>query len=161
VRLAATVLILAFAPLAAAAPPRAGVFDPGRSLGGLRLGMTPRQVEAAWGTNHGHCRNCPFPTWYYNYARFTPKGAGVEFKRGRVSAVFTLSSPEGWRTTRGLRLGDPAARVTAVYGAMTRTECGSYYALLLPHGRTVSAFYVAGERLWAFALLRIPSPPCR
>jgi hypothetical protein len=161
VRLAAVVLALTLTPLAGAAPPTAGVFVPGRSLGGLRLGMTEAQVRAAWGTGFARCRSCVHSTWYYNYAPFSPEGAGVEFRQKRVSAVFTLWSPKGWRTSRGLRLGDSAARVTALYGAMNRAECGSYEALLLPRGRVVSAFYVAGDRLWAFALLRPPSSPCR
>lgn len=144
-----------------AVPPRGGVFDPGRSLGGLRLGMTPAQVRAAWGTDYGRCRNCRAPTWYYNYEPFSPQGAGVEFRRGRVDAIFTLWSPAGWRTTRGLRLGDEEASVTATYGGMTRAECGSYHALLHPRGRAVSAFAIANGRVWGFALFRAPSRPCR
>lgn len=157
----AVALALAAVGPALAAPPRAGVFDPGRSLGGLRLGMTEVEVKAAWGAGFGRCRGCRLPAWYFNYAPFSPQGAGVGFRNGRVDAIFTLWSPRGWRTTRGLRLGAPEARVTAVYGPLTRAECGSYRALLLPHGRVVSAFYVLDGRVWGFALLRIPSPPCR
>jgi hypothetical protein len=123
--------------------------------------MTAAQVRATWGSGYAVCRGCEHRTWYYNYAPFSPQGAGVELRGGRVVAVFTLSSPSGWRTTRGLTLGDAAARITAVYGATNRADCGAYYALLLPRGRTVSAFYVVKDRLWAFALLRSPSPPCR
>jgi hypothetical protein len=161
VRLAALAAALALTPLAAAAPPQAGTFAPGRSLGGLRLGMTEAQVKAAWGTRFGRCRNCAAPTWYFTYTAFAPEGAGVEFRRGRAAAIFTLWSPEGWRTTRGLRLGEPEARITAVYGPLSRVECDSYHALLLPRGRVVSAFYVASGRVWGFGLLRRPSPPCR
>ena len=160
----ATALAILAAPSAtgvATAPPRPGVFDPGRSLGGLRLGMTPAQVRAAWGTAYGRCRNCRTPTWYFNYTRFSPQGAGVEFRRGRVDAIFTLWSPTGWRTTRNLRIGDDEASVTATYGALTRAECGSYRVLLLPRGRVVSAFAIVSGRVWGFALLRAPSRPCR
>lgn len=146
---------------ATAAPPKQGVFAPGVSLGGLRLGMTPAQVKAAWGPTFGRCRNCRLPTWYFNYAPFTPEGAGVQFRGGRAEAIFTLWSPQAWRTTRGLRIGDPADRITTLYGPMSRAECGSYRALLLPRGRVVSAFYVVDERVWGFALLKVPSPPCR
>jgi hypothetical protein len=149
------------AEAAPASLPRNGVFDPGRSLGGLRLGMTPAQVRAAWGTAYGRCRDCARPTWYFNYTRFSPQGAGVEFRRGRVDAIFTLWSPTGWRTTRNLRIGDEEANVTATYGALTRAECGSYRALLLPRGRVVSAFAIVSSRVWGFALLRAPSRPCR
>lgn len=161
VRVLVAALAFALVPAAGASPPDRGVFRPGTSLGGLRLGMSPAQVRAAWGTDYARCRACARLTWYYNYKPFSPAGAGVEFRKSRVAAIFTLSSPPGWRTTRGLRLGEPVARVTTLYGPLTRAECGSYYALLLPQGRTVSAFYIAGERVWAFALLRIPSPPCR
>ena len=44
VALAAAVVLV---PTAAAIPPRKGLFVPGKSLGGLRLGMTPPQVRAA------------------------------------------------------------------------------------------------------------------
>jgi hypothetical protein len=137
------------------------VFEPGRRLGGLTLGMTPAQVRAAWGPAYGRCRDCRRPTWYFNYARFSPEGAGVEFRGGRVDAIFTLWSPPGWRTTRGLRIGDEEVRVTAIYGALTRSECGAYRVLLLPRGRVVSAFYIANGRVWGFGLLRAPSRPCR
>lgn len=158
---AALAVGLAGSAAAGAAPPRNGVFEPGRSLGGLRLGMTPAQVRAAWGTAYGRCRNCRTPTWYFNYTRFSPQGAGVEFRRGRVDAIFTLWSPTGWRTTRNLRIGDDEASVTATYGALTRGECGSYRVLLLPRGRVVSAFAIVSGRVWGFALLRAPSRPCR
>jgi hypothetical protein len=157
----AVVLALALPALAAAAPPQAGVFVPGRSLGGLRLGMTPAQVRAAWGTTYGRCRDCRSPTWYFNFAPFSPQGAGVEFRRGRVDAVFTLWSPVGWRTTHGLRIGDEERGVTDLEGAVNRSECGSYRILLQPRGRAVSAFYIVDGRVWGFGLLRAPSRPCR
>jgi hypothetical protein len=100
-------------------------------------------------------------TWYFNYTPFAPEGAGVEFRRGRVDAVFTLWSPAGWRTRAGLRVGDDEARVSDLYGGVTRAECGSYRVLLRPQGRRVSAFYIVNGRVWGFALLRAPSRPCR
>jgi hypothetical protein len=150
-----------WASTATGAPPRAGAFEPGRSLGGLRLGMTAGQVRAAWGPAYGRCRDCKTLTWYFNYTPFSPEGAGVEFRRGRVDAIFTLWSPAGWRTARGLRVGDEEARVTDLYGAMSRGECGSYRVLFLPRGRIVSAFYIVSGRVWGFGLLRAPSRPCR
>jgi hypothetical protein len=160
-RLAAFLLALALPASASSAPPRAGVFEPGRSLGGLRLGMTGAQVKAAWGNRFGRCRSCPRTTWYFNYRAFSPRGAGVEFLGGRVSAVFTVWSPRGWRTPRGLRLGDDARRIAELYGPLARVECGVYTAHLLRRGPTVSAFYETGNRVWAFALLRFPASPCR
>ena len=158
---AALLVALAWCGGAAALPPRAGTFEPGKSLGGLRLGLTPAQVRAAWGSAYARCRDCRTLTWYFNYAPFSPEGAGVEFRRGRVDAVFTLWSPTGWRTRSGLRIGDEEARVTALYGALNRGECGSYRVLLLPRRRAVSAFYIVNGRVWGFGLLRAPSRPCR
>jgi hypothetical protein len=65
-----TIALLLLPAPAGAAPPRAGVAVPGKTLGGLALGMTPAQVRAAWGPRHGACRGCRAPTWYFNYARF-------------------------------------------------------------------------------------------
>lgn len=152
---------LALAVPAAAAPPQQGVLVPGRSLGGILLGDTAKQVLARWGRGFGICRSCTEPTWYYNFVPFRPAGAGVSFGGGRVDAVFTLWSPSGWRTTRGLKLGDPVARVTALYGALSRTDCAGYYALTLPQARTTTVFYVTGETLWGFGLTRRGAPPCR
>jgi hypothetical protein len=158
---AVAVVVLATASASSAAPPASGVFDVGRSLGGLRLGMTPAQVRSTWGSNFGRCRDCRTPTWYFNYTPFSPEGAGVEFRRGRVDAIFTLWSPAGWRTRDGLRIGDDEARVSEIHGALERGECGSYRVLLARRGRVVSAFYIVSGRVWGFALLRAPSRPCR
>lgn len=159
---ALVLLLLGYAPGAAsAAPPRQGVLVPGASLGGIRLGATKEQVRAAWGKGFGRCKGCASETWYFNYEAFTPKGAGVEFKDGRAEAVFTLWEPSGWRTTKGLRTGEPAARVTTVYGSVTRAECGTYSALVLPGRGALSVVYVVSDRVWGFALLRRGAPPCR
>ncbi len=152
--------ILATASVAGAKPPPAGVLVPGRSLGGLRLGMAPAQVRAAWGPDFGRCRSCRYRTWYYNYAGFSPKGAGVEFRKGRVAAIFTLWSPSSWHTPRRLRIGDPVGRLTQVYGALPRVECGGYYALTQP-GQVTTAYYVREERIWGFGLSRAEVSACR
>jgi hypothetical protein len=157
---AVALLALAVAP-AAAAPPSTGILVPGTSLGGLPLGDTEAEVEAAWGRAYGRCRNCPRETWYFNYFAFQPRGAAVEFRRERVAAIYTLYEPTGWRTRIGLELGDPVARVTSTYGALLRTECGGYYALLLPRRGAVTAFYVLDDRVWAFGLLARGLPVCR
>jgi len=153
--------VFALAAPAAAAPPRAGTLVPGRSLGGLRLGVSQAAVKAAWGRNFGVCRGCTEPTWYFNYAAFEPQGAGVGFRAGRVVAVFTLWSPASWRSTDGLRLGAPRFRVTDRYPRAARTTCNGYYALTVGTGATRTDFYVANGRLWAFGLRRPSLPPCR
>jgi hypothetical protein len=147
---------------ATAAPPRNGVFAPGKSLGGLRLGATPAQVKAAWGSRYGRCRDCPRPTWYFTYQRFKPRGAAVQFRRGRVEAIYTLWAPRGWRTTKGLRIGDDATRVTSLYGTLARADCpGNYYALTMPTRGGVNAFYVVNEKIFGFGLLNFAVPACR
>lgn len=152
---------LALAGAVTAAPPLHGVLDPSRSLGGLQLGATPADVRRAWGAGFGRCRRCPEPTWYFVYRPFQPQGAGVAFRRGRVTAIFTLWSPPGWRTTKGLEVGDPLVRVTLLYGALPRVECGGYSALMLPRGGAVSAIYLVAEKVWGFGLSRAAVPVCR
>lgn len=155
-----TALLIA-ASTASAAPPRAGVLVPGKSLGGVSLGASRGDVRAAWGARHGTCRGCRKPTWYFNFARFEPQGAGVTFERGRVVAIFTLWAPGGWRTSRGLEIGDEAARVAALHRGLIRVNCGTYYALTQDHPRAVTAIYVHDEKVWGFGLSRPREPVCR
>jgi hypothetical protein len=159
----AVALVAAFVavPVAAAAPPRTGVLAPGKTLGGLALGATPTQVRATWGRRHGTCRGCRTPTWYFNFARFEPEGAGVAFRGGRAVALFTIWAPNGWRTDRGLRIGDDASRATTLYPGLVRIACGTYYALTLNGKRAVTSVYVHDEQVWGFGLSRPREPVCR
>jgi hypothetical protein len=145
----------------AASVPLHGMVVPGTSLGGLHLGDTQQQVTKAWGTKFGVCRDCARTTWYYNSTPYEPQGAAVEFRRGRVVALYTLWSPTGWHTPQGLRTGDPATSVTSVYGPLTRLDCGTYQAYQLPRRNAVTAFYVFGEKVWGFGLSRRSVPVCR
>jgi len=141
--------------------PLHGTVAPGRSLGGVRLGASPAQVRAAWGATYGICRDCKRRTWYFTYAKYAPQGAGVEFAANRAVALFTLWSPSGWHTTRGVRTGDAAARVAAVYGPLAKLGCGSYDAYQLPSGRVATDFYVYGGKVWGFAVTRSDASVCR
>jgi hypothetical protein len=152
---------LAAGGAAAAAPPPAGLLVPGESLGGLNLGVTAARATTAWGTSYGVCRSCERTTWYFNYRPFEPQGAGVELRRGRVTAIFTLWQPAGWRTREGLRLGDGEERVTALYGPLPRAECAGYAALTLRRPRALTVFYVLGDEVWGFGLLRPGASACR
>ena len=152
---------LLFTAGAAATPPRAGVVVPGKSLGGLSLGATRAQVRSAWGSRFGVCRDCREQTWYFNYRLFEPQGAGVSFRGGRATALFTLWSPPGWRTSLGLQVGDPAARIASLYGPLLRVSCGTYAASTLRRGRTTTAFYIVDEQIWGFGLSRLREPVCR
>ena len=158
--IAAAALLVA-AP-AAAAPPRHGVFVPGKSLGGLRLGATPTQVKAAWGSRYGRCRDCLRTTWYFTYKRYKPRGAAVQFRGGRVEAIFTLWAPSGWKTTKGLYIGDNVDRVPGLYGTLAHADCpGNYYALTLPTPGGVNAIYVVNEKIFGFGLLSFRASVCR
>lgn len=153
-------LFLALAAPAAAALPERGVLVPGRSLAGVEVGMTKAQVTKVWGARHGICRDCRRPTWYFNSRPFQPEGAGVIFERGRVAYVFTVWRPDGWRTTRGLRLGAPAAEIARTYGPLDRRNCTLYYALVRPGLRAQTVFYVFRDRLWGFGLTVPDASPC-
>jgi hypothetical protein len=142
--------------------PPTGVLAVGKSLGGIQLGMTPAQVQHTWGNRYSRCRNCAEPTWYFNYRRFHPEGAAVRFQRGRVSAVWTLWSPLGWRTRdRTLAIGMNALEVNARYGALVSIPCGTYRALILTRRNVTTSFYLYGQKLWGFGLARPGTSPCR
>lgn len=158
---AAALAALALAAPAAAAPPRAGVLVPGRSLGGVALRSPVNAVLRAWGRSFGICRGCARPTWYFNFDAFQPQGAAVEFRDARVAAVFTLWSPPGWRTSRGIAIGAPVTEVTTAYGPLDRTDCRGYYALVLPQGSAVTTIYVVGDAVWGFGLSLPGIPACR
>jgi hypothetical protein len=158
---------LVLAGAAAAGPPPRGLVVPGQSFGGLRLGLTAAQVQTMWGSGrgfaagHGVCRDCAAPTWFFTYRRFAPEGVAVVFRRGRVSALYTLWSPPGWRTNRGLRIGDVQARITDLYGVLVPTPCSGYQALTLPQHTVVTSFYVVDQKVWGFGLSRAGAPLCR
>ena len=154
-------LATAFLAAALATAQPTGVLVPSRSFDTLRLGASTAAIEARWGKRHGRCRDCARTTWYFNTRSFQPRGVGVELRTGRAVAFFTLWQPPGWRTDRNLRLGDPVPRITQLYGALPRLECGTYYALTLETARTLTAFYVVDEKLWGFGLMRRDVPACR
>jgi hypothetical protein len=151
---------LALAGASTAAPPDPGLLVAGQSLGGVRIGMTKAQVRRAWGTDFGRCRSCPRETWYFNYEPFLPEGVAVAFVRARVTHVFTLWQPAGWRTTRGLALGAAERDVTRLYGPLSRSVCDGYEALVLPGRRAQTVFYIDDGELWGFGLTRPSSSPC-
>jgi hypothetical protein len=122
--------------------------------------MTKQQVLAEWGNRRGVCRSCRRATWYFNYAPFTPEGTGVVFDMGRVVHVFTVWKPSGWRTTRGLELGDDVSEASRIHGSLDRRQCTLYYALIEPSRRAQSVFYVFGGEIWAFGLTKQGASPC-
>lgn len=140
--------------------PHAGVLVPGRSLGGVRLGEPAAQVQAALGA-HGVCSGCATTTWYFTYRRFTQPGLAVELRDGKVSAVYTVWRPSGWRGPSGVQLGAPEAQVTSLSGGLIPFNCPGYTALVRDDGSVRTAYYVVDGKLWGFGLVRVPKDPCR
>ena len=159
--LATTVIALALAVPAAAGLPQAGVLVPGRSLGGVRLGESPRAVRAALGTFYGVCRNCRRRTWYFTYGSYDRHGLAVEFAQRGVSGVYTLWRPSGWHGPHTLGFGTSVLAVHRLTGASRTIRCGAYDALVRDSGRARTAYYVFEGRLWGFGLFGRGTSPCR
>ena len=137
-----------------AALPVRGLLISGESLGGVSLGDSPADVEATWGTDYTVCTTCRQTTWYFMYPT-KPVGAAVIFdKTDRAIAVFTLGTPFGWRTEKGLPLGDDIHTMTALYPApqMAWKACIGYSALSTRNGSTVTSIYTQAEVVYGFAL---------
>lgn len=140
--------------------PERGLLVPGESLGGVRIGMTRAAVTEVWGVRHGVCRSCRHTTWYFNDKPFLPEGVGVVLERGRVTHIFTLWQPEGWRTPEGLRVGEPAADIARTYGPLDRRECGRYNALVEAGLGAQTVYYVFENEVWGFGLTVPDASPC-
>ena len=134
------------------------VFVPGKSLGGIALGDTPQQVRAAWGRRYTVCQGCAPRTWFF-LAPTGDHGAGVSFRRGHVTAVFTLGSPQGWHTTSGLRVGELLRRFNDPAG--TTTACSGYGAISTRTANAVTSILTIGQSVYGFALTRPSEPVCR
>jgi hypothetical protein len=159
--IASALTALALAGSAVAGLPKAGVLVPGRSLGGVRLGESPRAVRASLGSSYGTCRGCTHSTWYFTYQPFTQKGLAVEFDRGRVSAVYTLWRPPGWHGPAGLRFGTTPLAVHDLVGTLRTVACNGYTALVRDTLEARTAYLVYAGRLWGFGLFRHGADPCR
>jgi hypothetical protein len=155
------VAVLVLAAPAAAGLPKAGALVPGRSLGGVRLGESPRAVRASLGRSYGTCRGCVRSTWYFTYQPFSQQGLAVEFEGGRVSAVYTLWRPQGWHAADGLRFG---ATPLTVHNRVPRSHtitCQGYTALVRDTFETRTAYFLYGGALWGFGLFLHSADPCR
>jgi hypothetical protein len=159
--LAVIVAALGLTASAAAALPQQGVFAPGRSLGGIRLGEDATAVRAALGSKYGVCTGCGKMTWYFTYKPFDQHGLGIELTRGRVSAVYTLWQPGGWHATNGVRLGALEAQLTIAAGPLIDVSCPTYDARVIDRPTSRSVYYVVGGKLWGFGLFQARANPCR
>ena len=159
VALAALTALLAVTP-AASAPPAKGVLVPGDSLGGISVGMTKAEVLHVWGARRGVCRECPQTTWYFNFKKFVAQGAGVVFSGSRVTHVFTIWSPDGWRSADGLSLGAPESEVDAKLVLNDERLCEGYDALVAAGKTASTVYYLYDKRLWGFGLTKPGANPC-
>jgi hypothetical protein len=159
--IASAVTALVLAGTAAGALPKTGALVPGRSLAGIRLGESPRAVRASLGRSYGTCRGCPRSTWYFTYRPFNQQGLAVEFDRGRVSAIYTLWSPQGWHGPGGLRFGATPLTVHDRVGTLRTVVCNGYTALVRDTLQARTAYLLYAGRLWGFGLFRRGADPCR
>ena len=157
---AVTVLVLA-GSAAAAGLPKAGALVPGHSLGGIRLGESPRAVRAALGRSYGTCRGCQSSTWYFTYRPFSQQGLAVEFGGAGASAVYTLWRPQGWHAPHGLRFGATPLTVHDLVGTLRTISCDGYVALVRDTFGARTAYFLYAGRLWGFGLFRRGATPCR
>jgi hypothetical protein len=166
-RLVAALALLLSVPAASAAIgaratlPANGVLAPGEHLGGIELGAAPAEVRSRWGTRFTLCSICRRTTWLYSYRGRATTGAAVSFRSGRVVAVYTLGVPRGWRTSRGVALGDPATKVNSVYGTLPWSRCIGYGALSIRRNGAVASIYTYGESVYGFALTLPSEPVCQ
>lgn len=158
----AAVIALCLSSTAAAALPEPGTLVPGRTLAGIRIGEPATGVRATLGHRYGLCQGCSVTTWYFNYRPFDEHGLGVEFRRGRVSAIYTLWQPPGWHAQSGLPLGAVQAQVTQVAGTLIPVQCtGGYEALVTDTHAVRTAYYIVDGKLWGFGLVPALESPCR
>jgi hypothetical protein len=154
------VLALTGSAVASASLPRQGVLVPGRSLGGVRLGEPGSGVGAALGP-HSTCNACETTTWYFTYKLYDAHGLAVELTKDRVSGIYTLWQPPGWRGPEGLALGASEGRVISAAGPLVTVKCPSYDVLVRDSTRARTAYYIADDKLYAFGLFRRGASPCR
>jgi hypothetical protein len=133
----------------------------GESLAGIRLGDTAAAVRALWGRHFTVCQGCDETTWFYTYPTGDPLGAGVKFRDGRVTAVFTLGSPRGWRTSTGLRIGELIDRSPGPERKTKWSACMGYGAKSVNTGNAVTSILMQGKAVYGFSLTRPSEPVCQ
>jgi hypothetical protein len=141
--------------------PVRGVVIPGVSLAGVKVGDTEQRVKQVWGSNFTTCKYCSDATWLFEYRVGEPLGAAARFENGRVVAVFTLGSPSGWKTVKGLNIGDPINNVFQYYPKTGTVRCIGFDAVTIRTGNVVTAFYSAAGVVYGFALVAPSMTPCQ
>jgi hypothetical protein len=137
--------------------PTRGIFVPGVSLAGVKLGFTQARVKAALGSNYRLCTIansslCKEPLWLYEYQRGEPLGVAVRFHNKIVTAVFTLGAIQGWKTSEGLKMYDPVSNIYSLYETPIYSKCIGFEAFSMKKGGSLSSFYTASGVVYGFAL---------
>ena len=158
--LCAAVLSLVAAGAASAGLPQHGKLVPGRSLGGVRVGETGKDVRRALG-GFGVCDGCALTTWYFNAKPFDQHGLAVEFTRGRVSGVYTIWQPDRWTGPNGIVLGDFEGEASSRAGALVPENCPGYTAYEQDSRSARTVYYMLHGKLWGFGLFVRGAYPCR
>jgi hypothetical protein len=146
--------------------PTRGVFVADKSLAGVHIGDTQAKVKAAWGGRYRVCDPgicAKYQTWLYQYSTGEGLGAAVVFEKGIVTAVFTLGSPDGWKTDKGLKMGDIVNQIYDYYSTPITTKCLGYDALSIRDSKTkiVTSFYASSGYVYGFALTGPTQPICQ
>jgi hypothetical protein len=141
--------------------PVRGIVIPGVSLAGVKVGDTEQRVKKLWGDNFVVCKYCTDPTWLYEYQTGEPLGAAARFQRGKVVAVFSLGSPAGWRTNKGLYIGDPIQNAYTFFPRTGTTRCIGFDAITIKQGNVVTAIYSSAGVVYGFALVTPAMTVCQ
>ena len=124
--------------------------------------MTPSSgSRPLWGHNYVTCKYCTDTTWLYEYQSGEPLGAAVRFQKNKVVAVFSLGSPAGWKTNKGLYMGDPIANVYTFYPRTGTTRCIGFDAITTKTGKSVTAFYSSAGVIYGFAMVTPTMTVCQ
>ena len=134
----------------------------GASLAGVRLGDTMASVKALWGGHFTRCGSCKPAMWFFFYPPpQDPVGAGVEFQKGKVVAVFTLGGPAGWHTETGIKVGEILSSQFDGKSTSKWLSCAGYSAQLThSSGNSVTSILTQGAAVYGFALTRPSVSPC-
>jgi hypothetical protein len=157
---AVTACALAPATASAALPrPASTAIVPGKSIGGVRIGMTVKSALAHWGAG-SHCtaatirRSCTWTgsgtqgTVAFNVG-FTGKVRSITITAGHNERSQIYKGPlQGWKTSRGIHLGSSAASVVKAYPKVRSSPSGpqlgsgSRSTIFTKSARRISQIYI-------------------
>ena len=76
---------------------RRGCWSAARASAAFASATRTAAVRKLWGHSFTVCEGCEPTTWFYWYPS-SDAGAGVEFRHGHVTGVYTLGAKVGWRS---------------------------------------------------------------